>query len=168
MEKEQKQARRPMRRKEREVHGKENLLAIVSKCHILHIGAADEEGLFIVPVNFGYEWEEKLKFYIHSAKEGRKAEAFLKNPSVAVELDCEASVIKGDCPCSYSESYQSLMGNGTIRLVEEDSEKEKGLICLMKHNAPEAGGTFVRKMLDAVNVYCIEIDSLTGKERKER
>ena len=81
---------RPMRLAKREVRETEELRWILEDCDVVRIGLTDEEGMFIVPVNFGYELSEqdgkrKLTLYIHSAREGRKAEAFAKMPDVALE-----------------------------------------------------------------------------------
>ena len=82
---------------------------VLDACKVVRIGTMDAEGMFIVPVNFGYEFcqkERSLKLYIHSAKEGRKAEAFAENPNVAIEVDCGHEVIRGDYTCSYSLHFQ--------------------------------------------------------------
>ena len=105
---------------------------------MVRIGTMDAEGMFIVPVNFGYEFcqkERSLKLYIHSAKEGRKAEAFAENPNVAIEMDCGHEVIRGDYTCSYSYAYQSIMGTGKIRKLESESEKRYGFEKIMEHLA---------------------------------
>ena len=43
-----------MRLKKREVTDKKVLGEILEECDVVRIGAVDEEGMFIVPVNFGY------------------------------------------------------------------------------------------------------------------
>ena len=69
---------RNMRLAKREVTETEALRQILEDCDVVRLGLTDEDGMFIVPVNFGYELSEengarKLRLYIHSAKEGRKA-----------------------------------------------------------------------------------------------
>ena len=46
---------RAMRLQKRAVTEYEDLKEILEACQVVRIGAVDEEGLFIVPVNFGYE-----------------------------------------------------------------------------------------------------------------
>lgn len=163
---------RPMRLQKREVKEQAELRKILDACQVLRIGTMDEEGMFIVPVNFGYEFYEDvetkqhLRFYIHSAREGRKADAFARNPKVAFEMDREQGVIRGDYTCSYSFAYSSIMGNGMIRKVEEEQEKLHGLGLLMEHMAPEAELEFLPPMLERVAVYCIEADLFSGKRRE--
>ena len=69
---------RQMRLEKREIKDPAELEKVLDACKVVRIGTMDAEGMFIVPVNFGYEFcqkERSLKLYIHSAKEGRKAEA---------------------------------------------------------------------------------------------
>ena len=55
-----------MRRKDREVTGRENLEAILAACPIMRIGLVDEEGIYVVPVNYSYEYEgDDLVLYFH-------------------------------------------------------------------------------------------------------
>ena len=66
---------RQMRLEKREIKDPAELEKVLDACKVVRIGTMDAEGMFIVPVNFGYEFcqkERSLKLYIHSAKEGRK------------------------------------------------------------------------------------------------
>ena len=68
---------RMMRRADREVTNPEQIAAIVAACDIVEVAYADAEGLTIVPLNFGfdYEYDEatgKLTLWFHSAPRGRK------------------------------------------------------------------------------------------------
>ena len=83
---------RPMRLHKREISDPEILRDIIEECSVVRIGASDSDGIFVVPVNYGYDLsfsggKADLKLYIHGAGEGRKAEAFAANPRVAVEMD---------------------------------------------------------------------------------
>ena len=59
-----------MRRKDREVTEMEEIQQIFDECKVCRIGIMDENGPYIVPVNYGYVREEgKVILYIHGAKE---------------------------------------------------------------------------------------------------
>lgn len=171
-DRDQKRQIRPMRLKKREVTDEEALRQILEDCDVVRVGTFDEEGMFVVPLNYGYEFEitdageKKLCIYFHSATEGRKVEAFAKNEKVAIELDCDHRVIKGDYTCAYSFAYRSIMGNGTIRLLKEREEKLKALDHIMHHMAPDAQVKFEDQMIERVNLYCIEVERFTGKMRQ--
>ena len=46
---------RSMRLKNREIKDQETLRELIDDCVVVRIGAMDKEGMFIVPVNYGYE-----------------------------------------------------------------------------------------------------------------
>ena len=76
-----------MRRAEKEVKDLEQLEEILRDCNTVRIGTQDAEGMFIVPVNYGYDLTEgQLTLYLHSAREGRKAAAFRRGGAVASAL----------------------------------------------------------------------------------
>ena len=103
-----------------------------------------------------------------ASSEGRKAEAFAENPNVAIEMDCGHEVIRGDYTCSYSFAFSSIMGNGRIRMVENEEEKRHGLTLLMQHVEAGAEIEFLPHMLQRVAVYCIEVSEFTGKHREKK
>ena len=162
---------REMRLNKREIKDPDILRDIIESCDIVRLGLRDRDGMFIVPVNYGYDIETdgtglKLTLYIHGAREGRKAEAFAADPSVALEMDCMDGIITGDYTCSYSCAYRSIMGNGTIRELTGEQEKIHALTRIMEHMAPGARIEFRPEMLERTGVYRIDVKNFTGKELK--
>ena len=164
-----------MRLSKREVRDTEALRAIVEACRTVRLGAMDDEGMFIVPVSFGYDWQvdgggaPRLTLWFHSAKAGRKAAAFMANSEdgtpVAIEMDCEDGLITGDFACAYSCAYRSIMGSGRVFPVAACTEKAHGLARIMEHMAPGAPCAFSDEALSRVAVWRIEVDRFTGKRR---
>ena len=162
---------REMRLNKREIKDPDMLRDIIESCDIVRLGLCDRDGMFIVPVNYGYDIETdgtdlKLTLYIHGAREGRKAEAFAADPSVAIEMDCMDGIITGNYTCSYSCAYRSIMGNGTLRELTGEQEKIHALTRIMEHMAPGARIEFRPEMLERTGVYRIDVNNFTGKERK--
>lgn len=155
-----------MRRKDREVTDKKQLLDILDMCKVCRIAMQDEQGLYIIPLNFGYKYEnETLHLFFHSAKEGRKVNAFEKNPEVTFEMDCGHQLIEGKTACEYGYEFQSIVGTGNIHIVKDKQEQKKGLSLLMKHMTGKEF-TFEDNMLNAVFVYRLEVHEFTGKRKK--
>ena len=164
---------RKMRLYKREICEPEIIKEILEECEVVRLGCRDAEGMFIIPVNYGYEFsksEEKMRLtlFIHGAGEGRKADAFTACPDVAVEMDCRHGIITGDYTCSYSYSYRSIMGNGKVRRAADVQEKIYGLTKIMEHMAPEAEIEFSPAMLERTEVFLIDIERFTEKERKAK
>ena len=67
---------------------------MIGECAVCRVGMQSQGKIYVVPMNFGYEQEgERLTFYLHSAKVGRKIEALKEEPEVCVELDCRHRLI---------------------------------------------------------------------------
>ena len=158
-----------MRRKDREIIDINEILRVIDKCKVFRIATKDESGLYIIPLNFGYEYScDKLSFFFHSAKEGRKVDAFSKKTKVAFEMDCEHR-LTGDVndACSYSYDFQSIVGNGDVSLIKNSDEKKRALSILMLH---QTGKDFVfdDNMSDTVLVYRIDVTNISGKQKLKR
>ena len=62
---------REMRRSDRMITDREEIVDVLDSCKVFRMAVHDEEGMYIVPLNFGYTYEEDvLKLYFHSAGEG--------------------------------------------------------------------------------------------------
>ena len=117
-----------MRRKDREVTDIQELLSIVEECRICHVGLLDDKGVYVVPLNYGFEYVNKqLILYFHSAQVGRKIDAIIKNPNVCVEMDCDHRLIEGEKACDFSFGFKSIIGNGVATILSNYDEKLKGL-----------------------------------------
>ncbi len=164
---------RPMRLAKREITDQSEIRSIVENAQVLHIGAIDAEGMFIVPMNYGYVWDDGADtptFYLHSAREGRKAEAFCAGGAtgvkVALELEEDRGNISGSYACAYSRSFRSIMGEGLVFPVEDAAERVRALEILMAHTAPEAPApSFAPEAVERVAIFRIDVIHLTAKER---
>ena len=155
-----------MRRKDREVTDIQPILHIIEKAKILRLELFDGEYPYVVPLHYGYEYaENRLVFYMHSAKEGHKLELIADNPRVCVELDGEAELISGgEVPCMYGSSFASVMGRGTAEIVSDENEKIKGLSLLMKHQTSR-DFAITGEMAATVAVIRVTLDEFTAKSK---
>ncbi len=154
-----------MRRKDREVTDPDKIREIISACNCLRMGFHDNGQVYIVPLNFGFIREgEDYTFYFHGAKEGRKIDLIRKSPNVGFEMDTNYLLKEGDTACGYSARFQSVIGNGTVSILEDPEDKRKGLLAIMEHNTGRAGWQFSDQALEAVCVFKLEVDSLCCKE----
>lgn len=155
-----------MRRKDREVIDIQEILQIVRQAKILHLGLFDGAYPYIVPLHYGYDYAENaLVFYMHGAKEGHKIDLIRANPNVCVELECNTELVSGgDVPCKYGSTFASVIGQGTITLVEDEQEKIRGLELLMKN---QTGQEFAmnRQMAASVEVIKVTVCDFTAKAR---
>jgi nitroimidazol reductase NimA-like FMN-containing flavoprotein (pyridoxamine 5'-phosphate oxidase superfamily) len=64
---------------ERIVSDIDTMLAIIQRHHICRIALNDESSPYIVPVNFGYHYQDgRWSFYFHGARCGKKCACYAK------------------------------------------------------------------------------------------
>ena len=64
-----------MTKRELEIIDTEEILDILERGQVLHLGLSDDDMPYVVPMNYGYTYENgKLVLYIHGAKTGYKYE----------------------------------------------------------------------------------------------
>lgn len=155
-----------MRSKDREVTDIQELLSIVEECRICHVGLLDDKGVYVVPLNYGFEYVNKqLILYFHSAQVGRKIDAIIKNPNVCVEMDCDHRLIEGEKACDFSFGFKSIIGNGVATILSNYDEKLKGLSLLMKHETQKEYA-FDENMVNHVSVIKVIVNEFSGKYHK--
>ena len=155
-----------MTRREREVTDIHDILDIINKTKILHLGLSDEGWPYVVPMNYGYEYVDgKLTFYLHGATKGYKFDVLEKNPKVSFALETDLIPFEGKVACQYGMAYQSVMGRGYGTLVTDVEEKEKALSLLMKQQTGK-DFSFDEKLVSIVNVIRIDVKEFTAKARK--
>ena len=159
---------RPMRRSEWEVTDYKQMLEFMEACDICRIGMRDGEGVYILPLNFGYQEENgKLVLYFHGAKEGKKIDLLQENPNVSFEMDCKhkMTLANKDVACTYSFSYASIMGHCTVSLITEPEQIREGLQCVMSHYTQRSDWTFLDSAVNRVTVLRLEISDWSCKTR---
>ena len=158
-----------MRRKDREVTNIDEIMQIVERAKILHLGLFDSEYPYVLPLHFGYEYTDKtLIFYLHSAKEGHKLDLIRANPNVCIELECDVDLISGgEAPCKYGAAFASVIGRGRATVIDDMQEKIKGLSLLMKN---QTGREFIinDQMASTVEVIQVIVDEFTAKSRPKQ
>lgn len=156
-----------MRRKDREIKDTERIREILDKGRIMHLGLFDQPYPYVVPVHYGYQFDENgLILYFHGADEGHKLDLLRRDGHVCAQIDCEVEDISGgDVPCRYGSTYASLIRYGHGEILEENEEKIKAMKCLM-YNQAHREFEFSEEMLKHVCLVRIRVDSYTRKEKR--
>ena len=142
-----------MRRADREVTAKEDISAVMEKCDAVSVAFAGETP-YVIPMSFGFEWTD----------EGEKVSRMRRDDRVAFSMYTGTSVVGGATACAYSTTYESVCGSGRIAPLSGE-EKRHALEVLMRQYAKDRTFTFDDRMLDAVNVWKIDVCQISGKRR---
>lgn len=154
-----------MTRRERQIFDIDKILEILDKSKVLHLGMVDGDEPYVVPMNYGYTYEnEKLTIWLHGATTGRKLDVIKKNPKVFFEMECDLIPFEGNVACKYGLSYSSVMGKGIAEIVEDSEEKQKALSILMKTQV-QKDFEFNEKLASVVGVIKIVVSEFTAKHR---
>ena len=156
-----------MRRKDREITDERKIRNIIDRCTCCRIGFNDNGKVYIVPLNFGYaKNENNYIFYFHGALEGRKINLIKTAPNVGFEMDTNHNLKKAEHACDYSASFESVIGNGVVKLVTDAEEKKLCLDLIMEHNTGKRDWDFNEKMVNATAVFKLEVTELSCKGKQ--
>lgn len=151
-----------MRRNDREITDKVEIINVLNDCDTLRIAMKGEEYPYVVPVSFGTEVvDDRLIIYFHCAKEGMKLGLIQANGNVCFE---------GDIFLGYEQTahgittrYRSVMGFGKCLIVENTDEIMTGLRCITEHCGFSDYPVEQCAGLQHLNVCRIDVVSITGK-----
>jgi len=122
--------------------------------------AGDDGYPYSLPISYVYT---DGKIYFHSAVEGHKIDAILREPKVSF------SVIQQDeiQPELFTTFFRSVIGFGKARIVEDEAEKMASIVLLGQKYSPglDAKGKEEIDMKWAYfHMIAIDIEHMTGKE----
>lgn len=113
-----------MRRKDREVTEMEEIQQIFDECKVCRIGIMDENGPYIVPVNYGYVREEgKVILYIHGAREGKKIDLIRKMQMSELKLITDMNW------------WKEIPHVSTVITMQVSSEKELQVLSIIQEKS---------------------------------
>ncbi|MDO8950073.1 MAG: pyridoxamine 5'-phosphate oxidase family protein [Actinomycetota bacterium] len=148
---------RPMRRHDH-LMSPDDAAAFLATAEVLRLGMVDDEGPYVVPVNFGYA---AGRLYVHGPGEGRRLDAIAREPRVCFEAD-ECEIVRADKPCGFTARFRSVIGYGTARVLSSAAEKRAGLDVIMRQY-DSTGDGIPDATLARTTVIEIAIESMEGK-----
>ena len=154
-----------MTKRERQITEPEKILEILDQAKVLHLGLCVDNMPYVVPMNYGYAFEnEKLVLYLHSAVRGKKLDMLRLNPNVFFAMDCDRIPFEGKVACQYGMSYSSIMGRGKARILEDPEEKQQAMTALMKTQTGK-DFEFNAPLVSIIAVIRIDVTEYTAKHR---
>lgn len=153
-----------MRRKDRQITDFQAMLAVADACACCRLGLADGDAAYIVPMNFGWEARDgALTLYFHCAQEGKKLRLLRARAYASFEMDTGHEFVLRDAACSCTMHYQSVMGRGVVRVVEQPDEKVRALERILAHYTPQRTWTFREEAMREVTVLRLDVTEWSCK-----
>jgi nitroimidazol reductase NimA-like FMN-containing flavoprotein (pyridoxamine 5'-phosphate oxidase superfamily) len=154
-----------MRRHDKEMPSRTEIDEVIQAAQVCRIAMARNDEPYLVPVSFGYDGEA---IYIHTAGAGRKLEFIDANPRVCFELEADVRLVSHPSdPCSWTFSFECVIGYGTVSELTEPEDRARGLNTIMRHYSGRQWEISERASA-TTRVWRIEIESMTGKRSAEK
>ena len=153
-----------MRREEKEIKDRSEIIGILEKADVLRIAMIDYKYPYIIPMNFATSINEEA----HSTAEGRKIELLRTNNRVSFETDIFYNISEKDpeVPCTWSSIYESVVGIGRMKIITEDSAKIEGLTAIVnKYGKGKTFQAFQPASVSKVVILELDVESVSGKKQ---
>lgn len=153
-----------MRVAKKEIHDPKVIEELLALSPVGRLGTIGEDGYpMIKPLNFVHH---RGMIYFHSAPEGEKIDAILRDGRVCFEVDLPIAYVKSmGVPCKADYLYRSVIIRGRAHVIADREEKVSALKALMQKYQPEGGyGAFPVDKLVMTAVVRIDISEMTAKQ----
>lgn len=156
-----------MRRTDREITDADAIRAFLAAEQILRVAFCDDGEIYIVPVNYGFLCENgQYRFYFHGAKAGRKYTLSQQNPTVGFEIDGRYALIPAETACGHSAEFMSVIGTGTLCIIEDSEEIAAGLRAVMQQATGRTDWDFDAAALSKTAVFRLDVQHMTCKAKR--
>ena len=157
---------RSMRQKARQVTDKALICAMMDQMDTIYVGMYDDPAPYVVPLNFGYTFDDDLIFYFHCAKAGYKLDLLHKNPHVCVTASQFISYAGGSVK-GHMHDYRSVIAKGIAQQIDPETEPQAfrlALISLLVHNhrQPDDADSPVASHIQMWRIVC-KAEDVTAK-----
>ena len=153
-----------MRRKDREITDKQDILEVMRKCDVCRIALHNGDYPYVVPLNFGLQVENDMPvLYFHGALEGKKYELIEKDNRASFEMDCGHQLILDKAQGNCAMEFESVIGQGIAELAPE--EKKEDLLKKLLEHYRIPFQSFSQAHLERTAVYQIIVKQYTAKRR---
>lgn len=157
-----------MRRSDREITNIDEMVEVIRKCDVCRIALNDDGFPYILPLNFGLDYTDGvIKFYFHSALEGKKLDLIQADNRAGFELDCNHQLQYFEDRGYCTMSYESIIGKGTIEILGDEAKME-ALRKLMDQYHPGKDAYFNPAAMSRTTVYCLTVSEITGKRKEPK
>lgn len=138
----------------------EETVAVMDRCKngvLACIG--DDNYPYAVPLSYVYLND---RIYFHSAKEGHKIDAIMKNPKVSFCVIDEDSIVSEE----YTTYFRSVIAFGKARVTEGQEKREAFEAFVQKYSSDQPEEARHKEIMGCTKaiIIAIDIEHITGKE----
>jgi len=157
---------RGIRRKEKAIESKEEIIAIIQKAQYITIAMSVNDEPYLATLSHGYD-SENYCIYFHCAQEGKKMDILKENNIVWGQALNDSGYADGSC----DHLYATAQFRGKVTFVEDLEEKTRALKIMIHalESDPEKviAEQVTKKSVKRVNIGRIDIEFMSGKKAKK-
>jgi uncharacterized protein len=138
---------------------------ILKNCSEATMACFDEPYPYIIPVNYGFEWEDTLIFYLHTALDGHKNQLIRKNNKVALNIHQFLDRVGYKKIKGFDHDFRSVTCFGKAEIIRGDQEEEflHGLSLLNQNNHRPPLIRVAPVWKKKIVLIKVTVDQITGK-----
>jgi len=153
-----------MRLNDREITDRAQILDILTKCQIGHLGLVDEEGVYVLPMSFAVEEVgDQVIIWCHGADGGRKFAALQAKPRVCFEAETCHQIFAAETICQSVVDYESFIGFGQAEIIDDPIQARRGMGLVVKAYVPGRESELPAQLPAGMIVFRIVLDQFSGK-----
>jgi len=154
---------RGIRRKEKEIGRKEEMVAILQSAKYVTIAMCLDDEPYLATLSHGYDRDRNC-IYFHCAQEGKKIDILKKNDIVWGQVLEDHGYANGSC----DHLYATTQFKGRVVFVQETEEKRHALLVMINQQESDSQKVvdeqLTEKSMERVNIGRIDIDFMSGKK----
>ena len=153
-----------LRRTDRELTDARDVDSILRRGRYATVGLVQDGAPYVVSLSYGYD-EAGRALYFHLAREGRKLDAITADPRACATVIIDGGYEPGTC----MHHFESVVIDGTMRVVDDPVEQRHGMRVLVEHLESEPDALWERRHLEEEEPYArmriarLDIKEITGK-----
>jgi nitroimidazol reductase NimA-like FMN-containing flavoprotein (pyridoxamine 5'-phosphate oxidase superfamily) len=156
-----------MRRADRQITDDARIDRLLAEARYATIALADGDEPYVVTLSCGFDRANR-RLCFHVAAAGRKLDIIARNPRACATVISDLGYKPGEC----AHPFQSVVMNGTMRILEEPGEVRDGMRVLVGQleTAADAEAVYQRNKLDEdaalqrFRLLVFEIEDATAKQ----
>ena len=148
-----------MRRSEKEITDRTELLRILRDARICRLALSDGDRPYLVPLTYVLDGDDLV---LHSARAGRKIDILRRNPSACFEVEEGIEIVEGATACEFGMRFRTVIGFGEVEFVEDHAERAR-LLGLFGARFGAADGPLPDAEVRRTCVLRLRVRALTGK-----
>lgn len=154
---------RGIRRKEKEITEKEEMIKILETAQYITIAMCEDNEPYLATLSHGYD-RDRHCIYFHCATDGKKIDILSSNNLVWGQALIDKGYVQGAC----DHLYATTQFKGTVTFIEDNNEKVHALKTMIRalDDNPEKlmAEQITDKSVARVGVGRIDIEYMSGKK----